>query len=197
MTKPEIQSDEDLLGLLKLGDASAFRCLYERYWDKLYGIAVQRLDDRYEAEEVVQDIYVKLWKKREGLEVKTALSRYLSVAVKYEVINRLAKRARILRTELAVEESLYLNSDHDIHEKIDKKRLLMEIDKSIQELPGKCCIVFSLSRKEYLTHQMVAQKLNISEKMVQKHITFALKTLRAKYANFLNIFLFLFFWVFR
>lgn len=189
MTKPKYQSDEYLLDLLKQGNEPAFRCLYERYWDKLYAIAVQRLDDQYEAEEVVQEIYIKLWKKRQELNIQTALSRYLSVAVKYEVINRLARRARILKSESAVEESLYLATDYDIHEMLDNRRLLAEIDKSIQELPDKCSIVFSLSRKEYHSHKVIAAKLNISEKMVQKHITFALKILRKKYANFLSLLL--------
>jgi RNA polymerase sigma factor (sigma-70 family) len=191
MTKSENQSDECLLELLRQGDGVSFRILYERYWDKLYTVAFQRLDDRYEAEEVVQDIYVKLWQRREGLRIETELCRYLSVAVKYEVINRLAKRSRILKSTVAVKQSLYMGNEYDLHKQIDHRRLLVEIERSIQELPDKCNIVFSLSRKEYFSHQMIASKLNISEKMVQKHIASALKTLRKKYANFLSLLLLL------
>jgi RNA polymerase sigma-70 factor (family 1) len=190
MTEPYNPSDQCLLEQLKTGDSSAFKTIYNKYWDKLYGIALNRLSDSYEAEEVVQDIYVKLWNNREKLTIETEFSRYLSGAVKYEVINRLAKRARILNSVEKVTEAFYLTDNEDIHHRIDLKNLLNDVDQTILNLPSQCKIVFSLSRKEHYTHQMIANKLGISEKSVQKHITVALKILRKKYSSFLTLILF-------
>jgi len=40
--------------------------------------------------------------------------------------------------------------------------------------------VFELSRKEHLSHKEIAQRLDISEQTVSKHVTNALKILRVK-----------------
>ncbi|HEY0669247.1 MAG TPA: RNA polymerase sigma-70 factor [Sphingobacteriaceae bacterium] len=195
MPKPFITTDLELIQLLKQDDSSAFRTLYDRYWDKLYCIALGRLKDNFEAEEVVQDVYTRLWKNRSKLIIETELSRYLAVAVKYEVINRLAKRARSLDRTPLVTKNLYPVIEHDIHDRIDFKNLLKEVHETILCLPPQCRIVFTMSRKEHCSHKEIAEQLQISEKTVQKHITLALKTLRGKYAGIdcLLIFLALFY----
>lgn len=193
MVKTSTQSDQYLVELLRANDSEAFSILYDKYWDKLYSIAFNRLQDRFEAEEVVQDIYTRLWKNREKLVIETEFSRYLSGAVKLEIINRLAKRARVLERVGQVAQRMYLVNDYDIHDRIDLQRLLNDVDQTIQALPKKCRIVFVMSRKEHLSHGAIAERLQISEKTVQKHITFALRTLREKYANLFYLLLFLFF----
>ena len=182
MTKLSIQSDEYLLTLLRAGDDYAFKTLYDKYWDKLYCVAAGRLKDSYEAEGVVQDIFTRLWRNREKLIIETEFDRYLAGAVKLEVINRLAKKARISERVEQVTRSMYALTDHDIHDRIDLKDLLRDIDQTIRSLPTQCRIVFTLSRKEHCSHKAIAEKLQISEKTVQKHITIALKALKGKYA---------------
>jgi len=176
-------SDQCLLNLLKSGDDRAFKFLYDKYWNKLYSIALQRLDDQFEAEEVVQDIYTNLWKNKENLNVETEFSRYLSGAVKYETINRLVKRMYRQKSVDHVTESMYTTDDYDVHDKIDLQSLLNNVDETIQKLPAKCKIVFTLSRNEYRSHKMIAEQLQISEKTVQKHITSALKLLRERHTS--------------
>src|SRR6201999_88772 len=63
-----------------------------RYWDKLFAIAANKLKDLDEAEEIVQDIFVSLWKRRQKLDSIETLSPYLAVSVKYRVIKYLGKR---------------------------------------------------------------------------------------------------------
>ncbi len=193
MVKAFTQSDQFLVELLRESDKEVFNFLYDKYWDKLYNIAFNRLRDRFEAEEVVQDIYTRLWRNKEKLMIETEFSRYLSGAVKLEIINRLAKRARILERAGQVAQRMYLVNDYDIHDQLDLQYLLNDVDQTIQALPEKCRIVFMMSRKEHLSHSAIAERLQISEKTVQKHITFALKNLREKYANLFYLLLFLFF----
>lgn len=181
MIKFSTLSDHCLLSKLKEGDNLAFKYLYDRYWNKLYHAALKRLDDQFEAEELVQDIYTRLWKNKENLNIETEFDRYLFGAVKFEVLNRLAKRMHKQKNVDRVTRAIYARDDYDIHDRIDLQNTLNEIDCSIGNLPQKCKVVFTLSRKEYCTHKMIAEQLKISEKTVQKHITFALKALREKH----------------
>ena len=49
---------------------------------------------------------------------------------------------------------------------------------AIEELPEKARIVFRYSREEYLTVTAIADKMDLSPKAVEYHITKALKILR-------------------
>lgn len=52
---------EELILRTEQGDRAAFRALYARSSAKLFGIALRVLNDRAEAEEVLQEVYVKVW----------------------------------------------------------------------------------------------------------------------------------------
>ncbi len=53
---------ENWLAKCALGDRDAFARLYSATSSKLFGICLRVLDDRAEAEEVLQEIYVKVWR---------------------------------------------------------------------------------------------------------------------------------------
>jgi len=172
-----IPSDNELLSLLKEGDRNAFTTLYNRYWDKLYAVAYNRLADEYEAEEAVQNIFLDLWKRKETITLTHTLSTYLSAAIKYHVFTRLAQ---IRREKLRTEE-LKIGAIEGVEttaEWLSEKELKKQLEQSINELPEKCKIVFLLSREQNLTNKQIAEELNISEKTVEGHITKALNNLR-------------------
>ncbi len=62
-----ILSDNELANLITIDDEAAFNEIYKRYWERLYVAARHRIDDSYEAEEIVQDIFCNLWKKRNAI----------------------------------------------------------------------------------------------------------------------------------
>jgi RNA polymerase sigma-70 factor (family 1) len=170
-------SDDELLTQLREGDRNAFTTLYNRYWDKLYAVAYNRLADEYEAEEAVQNIFLDLWRRKETLTLTHTLSTYLSVAVKYHVFTRLAQiRREKLRTEQLKIGAI--EGRETTAEWLSEKELKKQLEQSINALPGKCRIVFLLSREQNLTNKQIAEELDISEKTVEGHITKALNTLR-------------------
>jgi RNA polymerase sigma-70 factor (ECF subfamily) len=57
---PELD-DEMLLALISSRDESAFTSLYERYARLLYSIALRITNDRFAAEEVLQDVFHSVW----------------------------------------------------------------------------------------------------------------------------------------
>ena len=69
------------------------------------------------------------------------------------------------------------------------KELVEQINSVIDSLPDKCRKVYKLSREEQLSHKEISQKLNISTKTVENHITKALKTLRVSLGYIVGIFL--------
>jgi len=170
-------SDEQLVDLLKSGGHDAFTEIYNRYWDKLYAVAYNRLADELEAEEAVQNIFLSLWKRRESIGLTHSLATYLSVAVKYRLLTRLAQikkeKERSLQLKLAAVEGRETTAEW-----LDEKELKARLQQHINALPEKCRIVFLLSREQGLSNALIAEELNISEKTVEGHITKALTSLR-------------------
>jgi len=77
------------------GDRAAFRALYEATSAKLFGIALRVLNDRAEAEDVLQEIYVRVWHNAgrynaNGLSPMT----WLITIARNSAIDRLRKRRR-------------------------------------------------------------------------------------------------------
>ncbi|MDN3547265.1 RNA polymerase sigma-70 factor [Mucilaginibacter aquaedulcis] len=176
--QPEITTtDHQLLELIQKGDRLAFTELYNRYWDKLFTVAMNRLDDEHEAEEAVQEVFLSVWQRRSTLQLTHSVNTYLSVAVKYRIINHLDKQYRKRRhiDHLTISAPREVDSTSQW---LSEKELRRQLEQSINNLPEKCRIVFLLSREEQKTNAEIAAELNIAEKTVEAHMTKALSTLR-------------------
>lgn len=176
-------TDMQLADLLRSGDEAAFKIIYKRYWKKLLVVAGKRLDNINEAEEAVQDIFLNLWKRRQGFHLKVGFDNYFAVAVKFEIINRLAKRARESQRNLAIAESISAEPE-STSMRFDLETLQKQLEHTISSLPPKCQLVFRMSRENDFTNKMIAKELDISEKAVEKHITHALRILKARFGVF-------------
>jgi RNA polymerase sigma-70 factor (ECF subfamily) len=180
MERPQPETtttDHQLLELIQKGDRLAFTELYNRYWDKLFIVAMNRLDDEHEAEEAVQEVFLSLWQRRSTLQLTHSVNTYLSVAVKYRIINHLDKQYRKKRHI----DHLTINAPREedsTSQWLSEKELRRQLEQGINNLPEKCRIVFLLSREEQKTNAEIAAELNIAEKTVEAHMTKALSTLR-------------------
>jgi len=179
-----ILDDKELTALLQDGDGQAFTEIYNRYWNKLFSIAANKIKDLDEAEEIVQDIFVSLWRRRNELGSIDALSPYLAVSVKYRVIKVLAKRSNQQKysdySQLAV--SL---TDDSTQQWIEFEELRTRLAAFVADLPEKCRLVYRLSREYGFSQKKIANELGISEKTVEAHLGKALKTLRTRLSQFL------------
>lgn len=170
-------SEITLISSLKGGDKSALTFIYDKYWKPLFIASYNLLKDKEVCEEIIQDVFVDIWMRREELEIKVSLQSYLYACVRYKVFAEFRKK-KIIRVDLF--EDLNLRFQHATPEtKVMYEELELQISKAVNQLPEKCQKVYKLSRNEQLTHFEIAQKLNISTKTVENHITNALRYLRA------------------
>lgn len=179
-------ADMELAALLQAGDEAAFKVIYQKYWDKLLVVAGRRLGDIDEAEEALQDIFLNLWKRRDKFHLKVSFDHYFAVAVKFEVINRLAKRSREQQRNNAFAQ------EHAAHHEIlpirfDLATLQKQLEDTISALPPKCQLIFRMSRETDFTNKKIAERLHISEKTVEKHVTHALKLLKSRFGPLFSI----------
>lgn len=173
MFKTPLPSVGDIIN----GDRKAFEDVFKRCYDPLLNLAIGLVKDHQVAEEQVQEIFVKLWEKRASLNPHIDLFPYLFVSVRNRCYNYLRDQ-KVVRKNIGATQRYYqehiLNGDHEALDDDTIERL----HKAIAELPDKCREVFQLSRFEQLSHKQIAEKLSISTKTIENHITKAMKLLR-------------------
>lgn len=170
-------TDVELVAALKMGDKVAFAEIYDRYWDKLFSIAGHKLEQLEDAEEVVQNIFIALWNRRETLNITSTLNSYLAVSVKYRVIKVLEKQYRQKKYADSLGKECGL--DDSTQEWLEFTALKESLEQLVHKLPGKCQLVYRMSREEGFSQKEIAGKLDISEKTVEAHLGKALKTIRS------------------
>jgi RNA polymerase sigma-70 factor (family 1) len=184
MTSYTEYSDNELTSLLNTDDSSAYKEIYSRYWNKLYYIAHRLLKVQEGAEEVVQDTFVLLWKKRLTLQIQS-LPVYLAAMVRYEVYRFLAKDKKDKLNEAAYQIGKTEFTSFDVD--IENKLLLELISDLSNKLPEKCRLVFQYVKLQDRPLTEVAEKLNISQKTAEAHLTKALKTIRDNIGNAMHL----------
>lgn len=179
-----LTDETQLIGSLKNGDQAAFEKIFKYYYARLCNYAVGIVNDKDEAEEVVQQTMINLWEKRNTLEITTSFKSYLYRAVHNAALNKI--RQSKVRQLYAIEkvydgEGLSEQASH----KLIKSELEKQILAAINELPEQCRLVFKLSRFEEMKYAEIASHLDISVKTVENHMGKALKLLRGYLKDYL------------
>lgn len=176
-------SDVELSDLLKSGDHLAYSEIYTRYKGPLYIHAYNKLRNREEAKDLVQELFTVLWNKRETLLLTDNLASYLYGAVRNRVFRIIGRKGIESSYITSIQDSVNKSNcitDHRVRESLLQKM----IDREIASLPAKMQEVFLMSRKDNLSHKEIAEKLGITEPTVKKQVNNALKTLRVKLGLF-------------
>jgi len=182
--------DEQLFNLIKLGDDIAYKEIYERYFDVLYIHAYKKLQDDAEAQDIVQEVFSILWHKRKEIALQKNLSGYLYTSIRNRIFNYFSHK-KVESTYIQSFRSFCLSYENFTDHLVREKELAKIIEMEIQILPPKMREVFELSRKYHLSHQEIAERLNISVKTVKRQVSNALLILRTKLEFMLLIILFL------
>ncbi|WP_183579689.1 RNA polymerase sigma factor [Mucilaginibacter sp. X5P1] len=179
MLKYNPLTDQQLASLLKDGDHGAYKEIYNRYTGILYRHAFAKLQDREEAKDIVQELFITLWDKYEQIDFQTNLAGYLYRMLQNRILNLIAHKKVASQYIDSLQEFIdYGEAITDHLVRINDLKDLIE--REIAGLPDKMREVFELSRKSYLSHKEIAEKLDISEKTVKNQINGALKILRKK-----------------
>jgi len=182
----DIYNERELLEQLKTGSEDAFTRLFDNYRGTVYGVALKFLKSPVLAEEIVQDVFLKLWLKRgEMVEVKQ-LDAYLFIMARNFIFDRLKKmsyetaaQTSLTKPELSVDDTEYLVRQHQC------EQLLQQ---AIELLPPQQKQVYYYAKVNGLSHEMIAEKMQLSKHTVKKHMAMALQAIKKYLDGRLNYF---------
>lgn len=159
------------------GDEPAFRQLFEMYRNRLFNFARQIAHSTVDAEEIVQDIFLKLWENREHLAQVSYPRKYIYTMARNRALDHLTS---IARNKKAIQ-AIYINiaaGNNPTEELLQAQESQQLIYKALSQLSEKKQTIFWLSRRDGLTHQEIAQRMNMSVQTVKNNLTDTLKYIR-------------------
>ena len=170
---PESMNDElELFRKIAGGDELAFEQVFHRYTPKLLSFIKKITRNDSLSAELIQETFMRLWMKREQLkdiENPSAWIYRIASNLSLNYLQKQSNRKQLLYKMAPVENAA---SPEDL---IDVKELNQIIKEAIDHLPERRQEVYRLSREAGLSHQQIADKLNISVNTVKNQIVSSLK----------------------
>jgi len=160
--------------------------LFNVHYELLCRYAFSFLNDKEDAEDVVQNTFVTLWQKRETLNIRTSLKSYLFSMVRNNCLNKL-KHEKVKQDYATFSVIPETTDETSAAALTTGNELENMISRAIESLPEQCRLVFKLSRFENLKYAEIASQLNISEKTVENQMGKALRVMREHLKDYLMI----------
>ena len=182
-------TEDNVVPLLKKGDESAFKYLFDTYYNHLCFFAESFVEDDFIAETIVGNVIYHIWEVRESLEINYSLKAYLVKSVKNRCINYLHQE--YVQREKSIDEDdefldLYFVDEEDPSGGLMLEELEQKIYDVVDSFPEECRRVFLLSRERGLKYEQIALELDISVNTVKYHMKNALMKLRAHLRDYLD-----------
>lgn len=173
----ELDTDNELIEKLRIGDVEAFDRVYQRYAGKLYAFSLKYLKSKEEAEELVQSVFLKVWENQKKLKRDTSFKSYL-FTIAYNEICNLFRRRKYQQNFIAKIGTENSEASGETEDQIDFQFVLEEVDQIIARLPEKQKTIFLKSRQEGKSTKEIADELGLSRGTVDNYISESLKFIR-------------------
>jgi RNA polymerase sigma-70 factor (family 1) len=174
------ESTGDVLRRLRSGDPEAFAALFERHREPLARFVARMVDSPHVASDLVQDVFFRVWSGREQLDVRGDFRGYLRRAARNRALDWLRREdlhrewEHTAAHETAAASTEPLGAEHD---RLAQLRETLAV--SLHQMPERRRAVCELRWREGLGPAAIAERLGISLKTVETHITRGLKDVRA------------------
>jgi len=172
------QQDTDtalLVEKCRNGDTKAYRKLYDLYARAMFNTALRILNNRTDAEDVLQDAFTEAFSHLNGFGERAAFGTWLRRITVNRSINFLKKK-RVPTTGLDEELVDGTKEDAPADDSVMRYRM-NEIRLAIQELPDGYRTVICLHLLEGYDHEEIAQILQVSQVTVRTQYSRARKKL--------------------
>jgi len=170
------ESDASLVARARLGDASATETLLRRYFRAAYVVALARVGNRFDAEDVCQDAFIRCLERLDDCREPEKFGAWLIRIVR----NTAHNRGDYLRVRSAdpIASHLELQSSARTDDEAQQNELRERLMRALAELGEVQREVVLLHDLEGWRHAEIAAHLDLSEGMSRRHLSDSRKELR-------------------
>ncbi len=153
--------------------------------DRFIRFAYYYVLDHEASEDLVMDSFMYYWENREKIDVNGNLKAYILRVVKHKCLDYL-KLQRIhneAHEKMRADALWDLNKNIASLEQLEPYKIMTEdyhkiVTNAVKQLPGKTREIFIMSRVKNMKNREIAEKMGVSEKTIEYHMTKAVKFLR-------------------
>lgn len=162
-----------------------FSEFYQAYWKVVCNYISYRIPNKYEAEDLTQDVFIRLWECWNFVNKDTVWSLVYTIA-RHITIDKLRRyyrqedfityiynNAEETKSRNSVEDDIYYHDLEQMH------------TKTISLLPGKRRRIYELTFNDMLSCSTIADRMCLSRRTVEGHLLAARKTVRVYLQNVL------------
>ena len=172
--------------------ASSFTEIFNQYQERFILFANSYVRNQAVAEDICMEAMLIYWEKRDSLQPETNIPAYILTIVKNRALNHLQH----MHVRLEVEDRIMDHASRELNLRIStleacnpsdlfSAEIQEIIHDTIRTFPHQTQKVFMMSWFENLTNREIAEKLGLSIKSVEFHITKGLKVLRTNLKDYL------------
>jgi RNA polymerase sigma-70 factor (ECF subfamily) len=170
-------SDKELMEKVKSEDRSAFTILVDRYKVRLFNLIYRLLQNKEEAEDILQETFLRVYKERESYDPTYAFSTWIYTITLNLCRNELKRRKKFRFFGI----DLIKNSSKYATQGIIKDNCLSSaLEQAIHSLPVKYRTAFLLREINQLSYEEISQSVGIPMGTVKSRVNRARFMLRDK-----------------
>lgn len=144
---------------------------------KIYQFILKFVKNPALADDLTQDVMLKIWLRREKLSHLEEIEAYVMRMSKNHVMDHFKKLAK----EKQYQEEIWVRmqkSENLVITPLFTKEMELQLDAILKELPPRQQEIYNLNKKEGLSLQEIADRLDIAPNTAKNHLSRALKVIR-------------------
>ena len=166
-----------LLKELSEGSRTAFDWLFIRYQPKVVAFLKACTGDEEQARDIAQDIFFNIWKDRAKLSEVRSFEGYLFQMARFSVYNYY-DHLDVVKKYVEEGKTQSEVTDAGPEEKLKERQIRARIAETVRSMPQRRREIFVMSRWGGYSNDEIAERLNISKRTVENHLTAAQSVLR-------------------
>ena len=172
-------ADEDLMLLVRGGDARAFEVLFDRHGGPAFSLAYRMCGSRARAEDVVQEAFLSLWRAGGRYDQSRGSVRAWMLSVVHNRAIDLFRRESVRPAgRLADGDAERLTASELTEVEAERRAEADRVRRALHELPDEQRQVIELSYYGGFTHQQIAEMLSLPSGTVKGRMRLGLSKLR-------------------
>ncbi len=163
------------------GNFEQFQDLFRRNHKFLCMVALNHVNDKYIAEDIVQEFFINFWQRKNTIQLKGTFEAYARRAVKYSSIDYVRKQEVTSRRTAALPQ---MEEGYDPQAETESAELkyskYLRILEMVLQLPEDRRRIFIMHAMDGLSHSQIADQLGISVNTVKTQLRRAYFSIRSK-----------------
>ena len=183
------KKNEKIISELRKGNKTAFKQIFEMFYDSLYFFTNKYVNDFDEAEDIAQEVLIIIWEKRMCFSNIRSLKAFLYLTAKNKSLNKIKQlKVKNRYTDAQTNELKSANSYENLLIEEESKRIII---KRINELPPQSRKIILLAM-EGMKNNEIADVMGISINTVKTQKKIAYKKLKFQLKDLLILLLIIF-----